>query len=112
MDITINPRLIAVSTILKHVRKGGVISVFKLIEDAEVLELVVDANSTIAGNRISDLNFPEDAMIGAILRQGEMLAPDETIIVQEGDSVIVVALSSAIEKIEKLFGRKRHFFRF
>ena len=112
MDITINPRLIAVSTILKHLRKGGVISVFKLIEDAEVLELVVDANSTIAGNRISDLNFPEDAMIGAILRQGEMLAPDETIIVQEGDSVIVVALSSAIEKIEKLFGRKRHFFRF
>ena len=82
-----------------------------MIEDAEVLELVVDANSTIAGNRISDLNFPEDAMIGAILRQGEMLAPDETIIVQEGDSVIVVALSSAIEKIEKLFGRKRHFFR-
>jgi Trk K+ transport system NAD-binding subunit len=51
-------------------------------------------------------------MIGAILRQGEMLAPDEKSTVQEGDSVIVVALSSAIEKIEKLFGRKRHFFPF
>ncbi len=112
MDITVNPRLIVVSTILKHLRKGGVISVFKLIEDAEVLELVVDANSTIAGNRISDLSFPTDAMIGAILRQGEMLPPDEKITFQEGDSVIVVALSSAIEKIEKLFGRKRHFFRF
>jgi len=112
MDITVNPRLIVVSTILKHLRKGGVISVFKLIEDAEVLELVVDANSTIAGNRVSDLSFPTDAMIGAILRQGEMLPPDEKITFQEGDSVIVVALSSAIEKIEKLFGRKRHFFRF
>ena len=112
MDITVNPRLIVVSTILKHLRKGGVISVFRLIEDAEVLELVVDANSTIAGNRISDLSFPTDAMIGAILRQGEMLPPDEKITFQEGDSVIVVALSSAIEKIEKLFGRKRHFFRF
>ena len=51
-------------------------------------------------------------MIGAILRHGEMLAPDENITIQEGDSVIVVALSSAIEKIEKLFGRKRHFFQF
>jgi len=112
MDITVNPRLIVVSTILKHLRKGGVISVFKLIEDAEVLELVVDANSTIAGNMISDLSFPTDAMIGAILRQGEMLPPDEKITFQEGDSVIVVALSSAIEKIEKLFGHKRHFFRF
>ena len=112
MDITINPRLIAVSTILKHLRKGGVISVFKLIEDAEVMELIVDANSTIAGNKISSLSFPSDAMIGAVLRQGEMLAPDGEITIQEGDSVIVVALSSAIEKIEKLFGRKRHFFHF
>ena len=112
IDITVNPRLIVVSTILKHLRKGGVISVFKLIEDAEVMELVVDAKSTIAGNRISNLDFPKDAMIGAILRQGEMLAPDEKSTVQEGDSVIVVALSSAIEKIEKLFGRKRHFFPF
>ena len=112
MDITINPRLIAVSTILKHLRKGGVISVFKLIEDAEVMELVVDADSTIAGNKISNLNFPSDAMIGAVLRQGEMMMPDSEITIQEDDSVIVVALSSAIEKIEKLFGRKRHFFRF
>jgi trk system potassium uptake protein TrkA len=112
IDITINPRLIVVSTILKHLRKGGVISVFKLIEDAEVMELVVDVNSSIAENKISDLKFPNDAMIGAILRQGEMMVPDDELIIQEGDSVIVVALSSAIEKIEKLFGRKRHFFRF
>ncbi|MBT5715585.1 MAG: Trk system potassium transporter TrkA [Opitutae bacterium] len=112
MDITINPRLIVVSTILKHLRKGGVISVFKLIEDAEVMELVVDANSTIAGNKISNLKFPRDAIIGAILREGEMMVPDPDITIEEGDSVIVVALSSAIEKIEKIFGRKRHFFRF
>ncbi|SVA63140.1 uncharacterized protein METZ01_LOCUS115994 [marine metagenome] len=112
MDITINPRLIVVSTILKHLRKGGVISVFKLVEDAEVMELVVDANSAIAGNKVSDLKFPKDAMIGAILRQGEMMVPDEGLTILEGDSVIVVVLSSAIEKIEKLFGHKRHFFRF
>ena len=62
--------------------------------------------------QIANLNFPEDAIIGAILRQGEMMVPDEKLTIQEGDSVIVVALSSAIEKIEKLFGRKRHFFRF
>ena len=84
MDITINPRLIVVSTILKHLRKGGVISVFKLIEDAEVMELVVDVNSSIAENKISDLKFPNDAMIGAILRQGEMMVPDEGLTIQEG----------------------------
>ena len=59
-----------------------------------------------------NLNFPENAMIGAILRQGEMMVPDKELTIQEGDSVIIVTLSSAIEKIEKLFGRKRHFFPF
>ena len=76
------------------------------------MELVVDANSAIAGNKVSGLKFPKDAMIGAILRQGEMMVPDEGLTILEGDSVIVVVLSSAIEKIEKLFGHKRHFFRF
>ena len=111
MDIAINPRLITVGATLKYLRKGGAISVFKLIEDAEVMELMVDARSSIAGKKISNLNFPRDAMIGAILRHGEMTLPDKELTIEEGDSVIVVALSSAIEKIEKLFGSKRYFFR-
>jgi Trk K+ transport system NAD-binding subunit len=40
-----------------------------------------------------------------------MTLPDKELTIEEGDSVIVVALSSAIEKIEKLFGSKRYFFR-
>jgi Trk K+ transport system NAD-binding subunit len=40
------------------------------------------------------------------------MVPDKELTIQEGDSVIIVALSSAIEKIEKIFGRKKHFFRF
>ena len=111
MDIAINPRLITVGATLKYLRKGGAISVFKLIEDAEVMELMVDARSFIVGKKISNLNFPRDAMIGAILRHGEMTLPDKELTIEEGDSVIVVALSSAIEKIEKLFGSKRYFFR-
>lgn len=112
MDITINPRLITVSAILKHLRKGKVISVFKLIEDAEVMELIVDGGSSIVNNQISKIKFPRDAMIGAILRNGEMMVPDGKHTIQAGDSVIVVALPQAIDKIEKLFGRKRSFLSF
>ena len=108
MDITINPRLITVSAILKHLRKGQVISVFKLIEDAEVMEIVVDANSSIVNKKISKLKFPQDAMIGALLRKGDMLVPDDESVIQLGDSVVVVALPKSIDKIEKLFGRRRY----
>ncbi|MDA0691378.1 MAG: Trk system potassium transporter TrkA [Nitrospinae bacterium] len=112
MDITINPRLITVSAILKHLRKGRVMSVFKLIEDAEVMEIGVDANSAIVNKKIAKVKFPENAMIGALLRKGEMMVPTDEIEIQAGDSVIVVALPEAIVKIEKLFGSKRNFLPF
>ena len=112
MDITINPRLITVSAILKHLRKGHVMSVFKLIEDAEVMEIGVQEDSSIANKQIGKINFPKGAIIGALLRQGEMLLPNDEVTIEAGDSVIVVALPGTIEKIEKLFGRKRSFLPF
>ncbi len=108
IDISINPRLITVSAILKHLRKGQVISVFKLIEDAEVLEIVVNADSSIVNKKLSKVKFPKEAIIGAILRKGEMMVPDNDITLQPEDSVVVVALSKSIEKIEKLFGRRSY----
>ncbi len=112
MDITINPRLITVSAILKHLRKGRVMSVFKLIEDAEVMEIEVEENSSIANKQIVNIKFPKGAMIGAVLRKGEMLLPDDEVTLEAEDSVIIVALPGTIEKIEKLFGRKRSFLPF
>jgi len=112
MDITINPRLITVSAILKHLRRSRVVSVFKLMEDAEVIEVVVDEDSNISGKLISGVKFPPDARIGALLRDGEMLLPGEDICIEPGDSVIVVSLSQAVEKIDKLFGKKSRFFSF
>ncbi len=112
MDITINPRLITVNAILKHLRKGRVMSVFKLIEDAEVMEIEVEEDSSIANTQIGKINFPKGAMIGALLRQGEMLLPNDDVTLEAGDSVIVVALPGTIEKIEKLFDRKRSFLPF
>jgi trk system potassium uptake protein len=112
MDITINPRLITVSAILKHLRKGMVMSVFKLIEDAEVMEIGVEEDSSIVKKQIANIKFPKGAIIGAVLRKGEMLLPNDDVTLEAGDSVIIVALPGTIEKIEKLFGRKRSFLPF
>ena len=87
-------------------------SVFKLIEDAEVMEIGIDEDSSIVNKKISKIKFPKDAMIGALLRKGEMLLPDDEVTLEAGDSVIVVALPGTIEKIENLFGRKRSFLPF
>ena len=80
--------------------------------DSRVMEIVVHKNSPIVNKPMAKINFPADAMIGAILRKGEMMVPDDGLTLESGDSVILIVLPKAIEKIEKLFGRKRHFFRY
>ena len=110
MNITINPRLFTVSAILKNLRKGQIRSVYKLIEnEVEVLEIVITPNSSISDKQIGKIKFPKGSIIGAILRSGEMMVPDDESVVQPGDSVIVVSMPESIEKIEKLFTKRKFF---
>ena len=72
----------------------------------------MEPDSSIVDKQISKIKFPKEAIIGAILRKGDMLIPTDEIILEAGDSVILVALPGEIEKIEKLFDRKRSFLPF
>ena len=111
MDVTINPRLITVAETLKHLRKGQVVNLYKLIEgEAEVLEILTTAESSAVGKRINQLKMPEQAIIGAVLREGgEMIVPGGSTEILEGDTVIIVSLPDCIPKIEKIFGKKSAF---
>jgi trk system potassium uptake protein TrkA len=110
IDITINPRLITVSAILKHLRKGQVANVYKLAEgEAEILEIVPHPDSAAVGRQINELKMPQQAIIGAILRQGEMIVPGGKTLIQSGDTVIVATLPHSLEKIEKIFSPKTSF---
>ncbi len=111
MDVTINPRLITVSAILRNLRFGQVVNVYKLSEgEAEVLEIIPDKNSAAVGKRINQLKMPEDAIIGAVLRHGEMVVPGGATVIEAEDTVIVVTLPKSLDKIEKIFGKKTLFF--
>ncbi len=110
MDVTINPRLITVSALLKHLRRGQVASVYKLIAgEAEVMEIIPTEESSVIRKKVSKLKLPEHSRLGAILRAGEMVVPNADTTIEVGDTVIVITLPDCIEKIEKIFG-KRSFF--
>ena len=112
MDVTINPRMITVSEILKHLRKGQVVNLYKLVEgEAEVLEIVTTRDSEAVGKFINQLHMPEQSIIGAVLREhGEMVVPKGSTEILEGDTIIVVTLPDCIGKIEKIFGKKSSLF--
>lgn len=106
IDVVINPKLLTVGKILKDLRRGRISSVAKLYEsEAEVIELEVLGNSPVVGHPLKSVNFPKDALIGAIIRHGSMIIPTGENMVYAGDKVILFALPHAISKIEKLFDR-------
>ena len=104
VDTLINKKLLAANNIFRYVRKGEVVALTRLNNlNAEILEFVVKASSEVNGELIRELDFPREASIGGVIRQGKGIIALGDFRIQEGDRVVVCCLPSAIRRIEKLF---------
>ena len=104
LDSLINKKLIAANNISRFIRKSEVLALSTLEGiDADILEYVVQPNSTITKKPIKDLNFPKEAIIGGFIRgEDSHIAMGETKILS-GDKVVVFALPGGLKKTEKFF---------
>jgi trk system potassium uptake protein TrkA len=112
MEVVLNPRLATVGAILTHIRRGQIHVVTRIKEsEAEVIELEADKGSKITKRPLKELDLPDGALVVAALRDDEMQIPDGNFQVRPGETVLVFALPQAIEKIERLFAKRRLFAR-
>jgi trk system potassium uptake protein TrkA len=110
IEIVVNPRLVTVGEILMYVRRGHVHSVTRLAERrAELIEMLAGEDSPAIKRKLSELNIPSNALVGAVIREGVLQIPTGDTQIQAGDTVVVFALPDAISKIEKLFTRRTWF---
>ncbi len=104
IDTLINKKLLAANNIFRYIRRGEVLALTRLNNlNAEILEFEVKSSSVVNGEIIKELNFPREAIIGGVIRNGEGLIALGDFKISEGDKVVVCALPKAIPKIEKLF---------
>ena len=105
IDVAINPPLAAASEVMRYIRGEKVLSLSLLEEGkGEILEVLVKEDSKIAGKVLRDTAFPEEALIGAIVRKHNIIIPRGDTTILPNDRVIVLTLPQAIKKVEKLFG--------
>lgn len=71
-------------------------------EDMAIVDAKVVAGSPITGRSIGDLPVPENCIIAAIIRSGELIIPSPTTAIQEGDDLIAIAHRSIEEDLRKL----------
>ena len=103
VDIAISPRLITAGAILRFVRKGDVMAVNVLESGAEMIELRVPEDCRVAGQPLSKVGFPDGAIVGAVLRNGDVVIPTGDEVLQQGDDAVVFTVESAVDEVERLF---------
>ena len=137
IDIAISPQQTTIGSLLTHVRRGDIVSVHSLRRGAaEAIEVIAhgdEKNSKVVGKAIEDIDLPEGATIGAIVREvdddptSEMLRSPEMamgigvssnakntrrdviiahddIVIQSGDHVILFVIDKRYTRdIEALF---------
>ncbi len=104
VDVVLSPRLLTAGVILRQVRRGQVVAV-SLLEGAkaEAMEIVVSNNSPLLGRRLKEAKLPRNAIIGALIREGELIIPDGNTLLQREDRAIIFALPDTIAKLSKIF---------
>ncbi len=104
IDAYISKQLVTVNGILKFIRRGAVVSVTSLPGiAAEVIELIPNKGSKITKKPLRKVGFPENAIVGAIMRKNHVFIPDGEAQIEAGDKVVLFALPSDIHDVEKLF---------
>ncbi|MGB3682296.1 MAG: Trk system potassium transporter TrkA [Rubrobacteraceae bacterium] len=103
VDITISPRMLAAGAISRFVRRGDVVAVTLLESGAQMIELRVPDKCPVAGHPLSELDFPKEAIVGMMLRDGEAIIPHGNDVLQAGDDVVVFTMNETLEKVEHLF---------
>ncbi len=104
LDAAVSPRLSAANAILRLVRRGNVtrVATFKGSE-AEAIAFYVDRQAPVVGRELKDIDFPEGAVVAAIVHGKRVTVPRGADRVRAGDSVIVFALPKAVKDVIKLF---------
>ena len=103
VDLTISPRMLAAEAILRFVRTGDIMNVALLESGAEMIELRVPERCRVAGRPLSEVGFPEGAIVGALLRDGEVVIPTGKEVLRPGDDAVVFTVEDAVDSVERLF---------
>ncbi len=111
IDVAINPRETTVSSVLQHVRRGRIRSVYSLKDgEAEVLEAEALETSPLVGKPLREARLPSGVLVGAIIRDDQVIMPRANTVIRAQDRVVIVARAAAVKKVEKLFAVRVDYF--
>jgi len=111
IDAVVSPSAVTISTVLRHVRHGSILALHTLREDfGEVVEAEITEASRLLRRPLGHLGLPAGMKIGAVVRQGDVLIPDDETMLEVGDHVVALVTYSHLRLAEALLGAARRKF--
>lgn len=105
IDCAVSPREVVAKQVMGYLTTGAVVSRTNLGNNQTlgILELDVQAGSQAAENTLSELDFPEQCLIAAVVRDGYASVPGADDRFESGDTVIALVAKESEKKTVGLF---------
>ena len=108
IDIAVSPQQVTLSALLTWIRQGTMVRVHSLRRGmAEAIEAVAVGDrrtSKVIGRSLDELQLPEAATIGGIVRGEKLLIAHHDVVIEPNDHVIVFLVDKRqLPKVEALF---------
>jgi len=108
IDVVVLPNQETLGSILKHVRKGDVAQVSSLCGgSAEAIEAIAHRGNgvnSVVGRQVNAINLPEGVVLGALIRNQEVMEIHHDTVFEENDHVVMFAIDKKlVSSIEKIF---------
>ncbi len=115
IDVAISPQQATTGSLLTHIRRGDVTTVYSLRKGAaEAIETIAhgdEQSSQVVGKAIGEVELPSGTSIGAIVRGEKVIIAHDNIVIKSEDHVILFMVDkSVISQVEDLFQVEASFF--
>jgi trk system potassium uptake protein TrkA len=101
VDVAVStPRIIS-ALVEEAVSVGDVVRLFSLRKgEANLVEITLPDNATCCGKTISEITFPDNSSLAAIVRDDSVIAPQPHMMLMSGDELLFVATALAEEELK------------
>ena len=107
VDVSINQADIMAKLIVEEMSLGDMVTLLKLRKgDVELVEEKITESARVNGKAIRDIQWPPHCTVAAVLRKGDVIAPNGNTVLQAYDEVLAVVRTTERKALAELLGRR------
>jgi trk system potassium uptake protein TrkA len=104
VDVSFNNADVMASLIMEEMSMGDMMTLLKLRRGRySLVEEKIPPKAKVLGQAIKDVRFPEQCVIAAIIRHGEIVVPRGATVFEAGDEVLAVTDRAGAAQLSELF---------